>query len=335
MAYCSNCGSEVSSAFCANCGAKSEVKKRKFGLSKRALAIVAGSVALSLLAGSLLIREYVLPFSGPLEVVMNNKSSGANTISKTRLSISLDGKVLALPFVSGQSATIETTWKSHVPLTLNIDSKFVEEESTSLVFAVRRAGFTGSFGGTPLQLNINITNTEIVAELVEKTESGETFASVVFDRSNFKQAVEKCLDLSMANSEKDIKVAQAIYKDYQAAVEAARLDGQRNLYYTEWASRADGLQGRIVKISQRFNGLNFPKNDNVESRVAEISADLSKLERAWANLESVSRREADSEWDDAWNRIYAADTDLMFAVDAIDTIAADVRSDCSDSLYRN
>ena len=334
MAYCANCGSEVSSAFCANCGTQSPIRKRKFSFSKKTLAIVAGSVALSLLAGGLLIREYVLPFSGPLEVVVTNKSSGDNTIAKARLSMTLDGEELALPLVAGQSATIETTWKSHVPITLNIDSKFVEEESTSLVFAVRKSGFTGSFGGTPMQLNIKINNSEIVAELVEKKDAGETFASVVFDRANFKQSVEKCVERSMADSGEDIESAQAIYEDYEAAVKAARVDGERYLFYTVWASRADDLQGRISRILDRFDRLSLPKNDNIALRVDEIRSQLLRLERAWSTLESVSRREDDSEWDAAWTEIYSADTGLMFAVDAIDTIAADVRADCSDSLLR-
>lgn len=296
------------------------------------MAIVAGAVAVSLLAGGLLIREYVLPFSGPLEVVVNNKSSGDNTIAKARLTLTLDGKELDVPYVSGQSETIETTWRSHVPLTLNIDSKFVQEESTSLVFAVRKSGFTGSFGGTPLQLTIDISNSKIVAELVEKKESGEIFSSVVFDRANFKQAVEKCVELSMAESGEDIESAQAIYEDYEAAVKAARVDGERYLFYTVWASRADDLQGRISRISDRFDRLSLPRNDNIALRVDEINSQLLRLERAWGTLESVSRREDDSEWDAAWTEIYSADTGLMFAVDAIDTIAADVRADCSDSL---
>lgn len=297
------------------------------------MAIVAGAVAVSLLAGGLLIREYVLPFSGPLEVVVNNKSSGDNTIAKARLTLTLDGKELDVPYVSGQSATSETTWRSHVPLTLNIDSKFVQEESTSLVFAIRKSGFTGSFGGTPLQLNIDISNSKIVAELVEKKESGETFASVVFDRANFKQAVDKCVERSMADSGEDIEAAQAIYDDYVSAVAAARLDGERSLYYTEWAYRADNLQGRISKIAQRFDGLSLPRNENIAARVAEVSTQLFELEQAWANLERVARQEDDDAWGGTtWDRIYAAEAGLSLAVDALDTIAADVRSDCSDSL---
>jgi hypothetical protein len=334
LAYCANCGSEVSSAFCANCGTQSPIRKRKFSFSKKTLAIVAGSVALSLLAGGLLLREYVLPFSGPLEVVVTNKSSGDNTITKARLSMTLTGEELALPFVAGQSATIETTWKSHVPITLNIDSKFVEEESTSLVFAVRKSGFTGSFGGTPMQLNIKINNSEIVAELVGKKDAGETFASVVFDRANFKQSVEKCVERSMADSGEDIESAQAIYEDYESAVAAARLDGERSLYYTEWAYRADNLQGRISKIAQRFDGLSLPRNENIAARVAEVSTQLFELEQAWASLERVARQEDDDAWGGAWDQVYAADAGLSLAVDALGTIAADVRADCSDSLLR-
>ena len=341
MAYCANCGSEVSSAFCGNCGAKSASKKPKFGfrVSKKLLAVIAGSLALTLLAGGLVLREYVLPFSGPLEIVISNKTTNENTVSNSRLSLILNGEQLGVPGVSGAVRRSESTWNSHVPLFLSIESKFVQESNTSMSFAPRKSGLTGSYGGRPLTLTISITDSRITAVLTSKVAGAvgerQMLTTVSFTRVNFERALQACVADTMERSGEDIESARGIYEDYEAAVRAARLDGERSLTYSVWASRAGDLQVRIAKISERFDRLNLPNSQSVSGRVDQIAAQLYNLEQAWGNLESVSLREDDSEWGSAWDQVYAADSGLSTAVAGLGNVDSVVRTDCSDSLLRN
>jgi hypothetical protein len=298
------------------------------------LAAGAGAVVL-LIALGLIAREYVLPFSGPLAVEIDNRSTSQNPLLPGHLTIKLGEEVLGIPRAAGSKVVAETTWSSGEPISALVDSRFSLEKDTSLIVDVRDLGFTGSDSGQALELKIKITDSAITLSLESPSgaEQGEgDLASVAFARGNLNRAVESCYSENAAPYLEAVELSGEAYRSYVAEVAKARLDGTRTLLYSVWASRSASLVRALERQLSDLEEARVPISGAIANEHNRVTLALISVISAWENFNSVSRRESDSQWDAAWDRIYGAETDLTTSSGGAEVVPEVVRSQCREDL---
>jgi len=304
-------------------------------LGKKAIIGIAAGLVVALIGVGLIVREYVLPFSGTLAVRVDNQSTSNNPLIPGHLTIQVGEENLRLPTSRGSNLVLETTWSSSESISAKIDSKFTLEKDTFLFVNVRDFGLSGSSAGTALNLNIKITDTAITMSLENPSRADEgssDLAAVAFARSNLKGAIESCYLKNAEPYSRAIRLASNAYRDYLTEVEDARLDGTRSLQYTVWASRSSTLVRELRGIKSALDSARVPGSGPINNEHGNVSLALGNVISAWENFNSVSRRESDSQWDAAWNRIYDAESNLTTAAGGARVLPEVVRSDCREDL---
>ena len=290
---------------------------------------------MALLALGLVAREYVLPFSGPLAVEIDNQSNSQNPLIPGHLSIQVGDETLQIPSASGSRVVLETTWSSSDSITAKVDSRFTLEKDTDLVVDVRDLGFSGSDSGTALELKIKITNSAITLSLESPSgaERGEgDLAAVVFARANLNNAVDSCFEDKYNPYSNAMRLASAAYDTYLLEVSDARLDGTRTLLYSVWASRSASLIRALERVQSSLADSKVPSSGVMANEHRRVSLALAEVISAWENFNSVSRREADGQWDAAWDRIYDAETDLTTSSGGARVVPEVIKSECREEL---
>lgn len=336
MAYCVYCGAGEAERFCTNCGKeqpKAAARFKKPKISKKAL-IITTAVLLALGVGTqqALVR-FVLPYSGPLEVFISN-TSGSNEISSVIYQVVVDQERATIP-TFGRTAGFETEWESEQPVQIKVISKLRGEDNINLELDPRAIGTFGLNPGSAIKVEIAFRDGAVSA--VAKTgdsldsKTWTTVSQGTMQRTNFTANVRRCVENSEDASVAPVAFAEAAYPFYEDSLERARLDGNRELYYREWEERTIRLAGFLQS-----------KIDEAPEFEAEVGEELwrvfirsfRELRDSWEYLADVSDREAENEWDPAWDRIRAAETKFDSAARIYALAGSNTYESCLDTLYK-
>jgi hypothetical protein len=308
-------------------------QKRPIRIGKSLIFSALGIVLVALIAGALLVREYVLPFSGPLEVEVSNQSTTANPVVVANLKIKLNGEQLSVPNLGTTSVPLAREWASSERIDLRIESTFTLERDTTLIVNPKLdLGFTGSDSGKKLILYVVIKDDSIASILVEDSSAGAVLAKSTFQRENFLQALDLCVGDQINTYRASYDRAEDAYSDYLEAVENADLDGELWLYYTTWASRSAKLIPQIDGIKGMLDVAATPSTGPIHNVHLGVSRALGDVRSAWSNFYRVSLLEAESQWDDAWNQIRAAESELQSRSQSVSSVAGELRNGCRATL---
>lgn len=330
MAFCVYCGSQSEGRFCGSCGkmqpSTETVSKPKS--HRVALLVVAALSALILLGSTFVVRQYVAPFEGPLDIRVTNEM-GQNSLKTDYYSLRVNGSIMQIPSV-GKTVELERGWESDSELSVTLTTNVVGEQDLTFSIVPRDLGLFGSDGGKPLSLWVSVKEDQFEVELSSSsTKEKVVLASRRTPRVNYDKLLAACTSDLKQEVSSELRYASAVYSKYREAVVEAKLDGSRTLLYTTWASRSRTLQGLIRDI--RLEAPAFSGEAGFESWNLMIES-LRDMEAAWQNLETVARAESDSRWDAAWNQIYSKERNLQSRAGGVYSITSLLRAQCVDRL---
>lgn len=332
MAFCVYCGSHNDGQFCGNCGQPQTLEKAKSKKSKQLprVAIIVSSVftVLLVLGTTFIVRQYISPFEGPLQVQISNQME-RNFLRSNFYSLSINGVGTQIPSFNKSTESAQF-WESDSAITLELSSQIVGEQDLAFSAVPRELGLLGSNSGKALGLFFTVEQDHFSVELVlDPSGKPELLYSKKSKRVNYERLLEKCNEENGQEVNFELAFARGVETKYYNAVSDAQLNGTRTLLYTVWASRSDKLQGLIRDIR---NSAPTYTSDIGLDRWRDMLRGLEALEDAWQNLESVARAEQDSRWDAAWERIFDEERSISSLVANVGRVENLINEYCIDKL---
>lgn len=339
MAYCVYCGSGGVGRFCTSCGKEQPNsvgkprQRKKIKLTRRGLAITGAILLVLGVAIQQAAVRFVLPYSGPLVVEVTN-ASASNEAQSLIYQLVVNDSRLTLPG-KGNSLTEEFEWVSTEPLEVQLTSKLMRERDLNLNFDPKSIEPFGLDPGKPLKIDVFIAEKTIFAKLqVEDTSFASGWKDLLQDttsRINFQAEIDKCVTANEGSTETLVAYAETAFDTYLTSLERARLDGERDLYYYEWADRSNLL------VSYLQDAIDEAPEFESSFGVSEWSKFVGAFEEAklaWEYLADVSDRESDAEWDIAWEAIYDAEAKLEQTANAYVRVGSNTYESCLATLYK-
>jgi hypothetical protein len=203
------------------------------------------------------------------------------------------------------------SWRSGEPIRLSYTPPFSEDESFEGTVLPRDLGLGGFANGTELFVHVSLEqeSTLLSFRTGANRAANEVYA-VRLVRANEADASSVCINESKYNVGAETANYRELYDDYESSLAKANLDGERSIPYTTWAARAANLISYMDSDIQSA-GAGLPQlSPGARSLVASVTESHTNLSGAWSNFRSVSQRQSDSEWDDAWYTIYDAESAL-------------------------
>lgn len=353
--FCSSCGNQASGKFCTNCGSpiiqpvirqepktapltenlittsppdisnKDENISRYFEIGNESEAGEKVSVSNSIprkRRRGLLISLFVIvviilfPTSGPLQVIYKNETQ---LNPPTGFEINLNGKSSKFAGVNYDGQVIaRDSWGGLAPIKLTFSPNPQKDEVVRF-----EAPFFTNLGiwnvGRVKSIVVRVNDSAVTVELDSREYPIIQFSSSG-TRSDYKAEFSACEAVFDGLYGKQLNLLAKANENYLRYVDEERLSGEQWLYYTTWAYRSDALQGRLTNYLGLIDpNLGVP---SLQSLAGEVVSALQAVRSAWQNLESVSRLEAESRWDSAWDTIRSAEADLQTASNSFVTQSA-------------
>lgn len=347
MAFCTNCGTKAIGDFCTNCGnattspqanrvnepkpplQEMPISKTRFSNNFKNTTQVTTPVDVSSnnqrfafqlsnanrkpiffgLVGLIIVAILALfPAGGSYKVVFANETS-SNRPSGFSLTTSEGSR--SFPGSSSPGQVLQKgVWSPLQPISVLYTPNPIKDEVVEF-----NVPFFANLGiwnlGRDLTVIVELDDMSSTLRLSDQAIPILDFAARGY-RSNYAADLQVCENAFDGNYGAQIGVISKSYENYLRFVKEESLDGIRTLYYTIWASRSDKLQTRISNYINLTNP--YFADLELSNSGSDVVSELNALRAAWGNLESVSRQEADSRWDAAWDRIYSAEGGLSSSV---------------------
>jgi hypothetical protein len=331
MAFCVYCGTLSEGQFCGTCGQPQPVEAlatKKGKLPKVAVLLVSFFTVLLILGTSFIVRQYISPFEGPLQVQINNQME-RNNLRRDFYSLSVNGVEVDIP-KNNKSLELVQSWESDSVITLELRSRIVAEPDLFFSTVPRELGLLGSDSGKALGLIFTVEQDSFALDLVlDPSGKPEVLQSKKFKRENYEQLLEECNKENGEDVSLALKYANELYASYLVAVREAELNDPGGLPYAVWASRSDKLQGLIKDI--RFEAPYYTSDIGLNGWNQLLEAILA-LEDAWKNFESVARAEQASRWDAAAGKIHDEERFLRDRVESFRGVDILIEMHCLGSV---
>jgi hypothetical protein len=289
-----------------------------------------------LIPGGYLLREYVLPFSGPLEVRVNNFSTQANPLIPGHLRMLEGDGEIEIPRMNVSKTVKETTWSSSRPIKFIVDSDFVRESDASFSFDALVEGWTGNSGGRELVIYVEIDDEEITARLYDKLNPSTDLERLSFRRGSLSDARLSCSSVQMNAYSSSLYWAGRAHEEFVAAEKNARLfEVTEGLPYSTWAARSRNLVRAIEDLQIVLESYPVDQPGPIQNAYNDVSVALDELSTSWLNFYNVARMGSDDEWIQAYTRNSDAAAALKEASDAVALVPDQLGDLCMPQLFED
>ena len=254
---------------------------------------------------------------------LNSSSSGAVSVSRIvltenpavgdyglRLS-SGSAEPVSIDFTEKRAFTKVFSWRTGEPLRFSYTPPFSEDESYEGTVLPADLGLNGFADGRELFIHVSLEETStLISFRTGGVRAADEVYAVRLARGNEADASSVCMKELWDDVKAETADYTGLYDDYRDSKERARLNDSGSLLYTTWAARAANLISYMESDIQS-DGAAAPQFSPASQPLVErITAAHTELSAAWSNFRSVAQRQSDSEWEDAWDTIYEAESSL-------------------------
>lgn len=207
-------------------------------------------------------------------------------------------------------------WSSWEELRVTYEPPFSESEALQVVLNPSELGLSGFNHGDNLRLLVSLQEDVTVLELSNPS-SDSVLRTWRLIRGNEEESISACESEVSRVLARDLGPFKGLYSEYLNAKTVARLDGERFLSYSVWASRVNTLTGLLAQDQADAKASAGAVSEEAAGDVAKVLGRHDSLIEAWESLRQsaltgVGRGDNSAVgWDESWDRIYSAEVSLQ------------------------